>query len=191
MRLKSKLTFRSLDENTWVDFEKILGKRGGCGGCWCMSWRLPRSQFDQQKGDRNKAAMQELVKHGEQIGILTYYNGEPIGWCAVAPRQVFIKLEKSRVLKPIDAEPVWSITCLFLTKEFRRHGYSVEMLKGVIALCKTMGAKILEGYPVIPYSTKMPAAFAWTGILASFERAGFSKVKSWSKARPIMRYYIN
>jgi hypothetical protein len=64
------------------------------------------------------------------------------------------------------------------------------MLKGVIAHCKKNGVRILEAYPVIPYATKIPAAFAWTGFLASFERAGFTRVHGWSKARPIMRYYI-
>lgn len=187
---KTKLRFSPLNKENWHDFESLLGARGGCGGCWCMSWRLPRSKFVEQKGSRNKAAMKKLVDLGEQIGIITYFNEKPIGWCAVAPREVYLKLENSRVLKRIDDKIVWSISCLFLVKEFRRQGFSVEMIKGVIAYCKKHGVKILEAYPIIPYSTKMPAAFAWTGFLASFERAGFCQVKSWSKARPIMRYYL-
>ena len=26
----------------WADFEKLMGERGGYGGCWCMLWRLFR-----------------------------------------------------------------------------------------------------------------------------------------------------
>lgn len=189
-----KLNFCPLTKNNWHDFEQLLGERGACGGCWCMSWRLSRADFTCQKGEGNKQAMKQLVENGEQIGILTYYNKKPIGWCAVAPREVYVKLKSSRVLKPIDDEPVWSIPCLFIIKEFRRQGFSVAMLKGVIEYCKKnckkSGAKILEAYPVIPYSDKMPAAFAWTGILSSFQKAGFVQAKSWSKARPIMRYYL-
>ena len=155
-----------------------------------MSWRLAHSDFEQQKGKGNKNTMKKLVKQNEQIGILAYSNGKPIGWCAIAPREQYIKLENARVLKRIDDKPVWSITCFFITKEFRRKGISVELLKGVIAYCKKKGVKVIEAYPIIPYANNIPAAFAWTGILSSFTKAGFTVAKRWSKARPIMRYYL-
>ena len=155
-----------------------------------MSWRLSRSEFDCQKGNGNKEAMKQLVESGEQVGILTFHDGKPIGWCAVAPREVYVRLNESRVLKPIDDEPVWSITCFFVAKEFRRQGLCVAIIEGVIAYYKKHGVKILEAYPIIPYSDKMPAAFAWVGFLSSFQKARFVRAKSWSKARPIMRYYL-
>ncbi|MBI5021992.1 MAG: GNAT family N-acetyltransferase [Ignavibacteriales bacterium] len=187
---KTKLTFKSLTINTWKDFETLFGDRGACGGCWCMSWRLSRADFEKKKGDGNKRAIKKLVDKNEQIGVISYLNGKPIGWCAVAPREKYIKLEDSRVLKRIDNEPVWSITCFFLAKEFRCKGYSVELLKGVIGICKKKKVKILEAYPILPYSDNMPAAFAWTGFLSSFKKAGFRIAKRWSEARPIMRYYL-
>ncbi len=187
---KIKLTFKPLCKKTWHDFETLFGEHGACGGCWCMSWRLSRSDFEKRKGDGNKRAMKKLVGNGEQIGIIAYMKNKPIGWCAVAPREKYIKLENARVLKRIDEKPVWSITCFFLLKDLRRKGYSVKILKGVINYCRKKKVKILEAYPVLPYSNNMPAAFAWTGFLSSFEKAGFKVVKRWSKARPIMRYYI-
>jgi len=187
---KIKLTFKPLCKKTWYDFETLFGEHGACGGCWCMSWRLSRSDFEKRKGDGNKKAMKQLVKKGEQIGIIAYLNGKPIGWCAVAPREKYIKLENARVLKRIDDEPVWSITCFFLLKDLRRKSYSVEILKGVIDYCRKKKVKILEAYPILPYSNNIPAAFAWTGFLSSFEKAGFKVAKRWSNARPIMRYYI-
>ncbi len=50
--------------------------------------------------------------------------------------------------------------------------------------------KILEGYPAVPYSKNIPAAFAWTGIPSAFEKAGFKKVARHSKSHPIMRYLL-
>jgi GNAT superfamily N-acetyltransferase len=190
MIAKDNLKFASLNRSNWHDFEKLLGARGGCGGCWCMSWRLPHAKFVQQKGNANKLAMQQLIERGEQVGVITYLDDTPVGWCAIAPREVYVKLERSRVLKKIDDEPVWSITCFFVAKNFRRQGLSVEILKGVIAYCAKKGVKIIEAYPIVPYSNNMPAAFAWTGMLSSFQKAGFSQAKSWSKARPIMRYFL-
>lgn len=186
-----RLTFHPLELKRWDDFEQLFGARGACGGCWCMSWRLGRSDFERQKGTGNKRAMKNLVKKKEQIGIIAYADGVPIGWCAVAPREAYIKLEHSRVLKRIDDKPVWSITCFFIRKEFRRKGISVELLKGVIDYCRKKSVGIIEAYPIIPYSTSMPAAFAWTGLLASFTKAGFTVAKRWSKARPIVRYYLS
>jgi GNAT superfamily N-acetyltransferase len=184
------LKFLPLIKKNWRDFEALFGERGVCGGCWCMSWRLSRGEFDKKKGSGNKRAMKKLVESEEQIGIIAYLDGQPIGWCSVAPREKFVKLENSRVLKHIDDNPVWSITCFFILKKFRRQGLSVEVLKGVISFCKKKKVKILEAYPIIPYSKNMPAAFAWTGFQSMFEKAGFEVAKRWSKVRPIMRYHL-
>jgi GNAT superfamily N-acetyltransferase len=186
----NKLTFHPLDQSRWNDFETLFGERGACGGCWCMSWRLPKSEFEQNKGAGNKRKMKHLVKAGEPVGIIAYAHSRPVAWCAVAPREKYVRLERSRVLKRFDDALVWSIPCFFLAKEFRRKGLLVEILKGVIRYCRRNGVKILEAYPSYPYAPDMPAAFAWTGFVSSFEKAGFSVAKQWSKTRPIMRYYL-
>jgi GNAT superfamily N-acetyltransferase len=179
-----------LDNTRWNDFETLFGERGACGGCWCMSWRLRRSDFERQKGNENKRAMRTLVEHNERVGILAYIDNKPIGWCAVAPREVYLRLENSRVLKRIDNEPVWSTTCFFIAKRHRRRGISLELLKGAINYCEANNVKIIEGYPVLPYGDQVPDAFAWTGIPSSFEKAGFVVAERRSKSKPIMRYYI-
>ena len=152
-----------------------------------MSWRLPRGQWHKSKAEGNRKALRKIVKSDEQPGVLAYVGVEPIGWCAVAPRQVYVALTSSRVLKPIDDQPVWSISCLFIKREFRRKGVSVRLLREAVKFAGRCGAKIVEGYPVIPYTKQMPAAFAWTGTLAAFEKAGFKQAARPSKARPIMR----
>lgn len=184
------LEIYSLDKSRWDNFESLLGDRGGCGGCWCMSWRLQRSDFEQQKGNENKLAMRALVEQNEKVGILAYIDGKPIGWCAVAPREVYPRLENSRVWKRIDDEQVWAITCFFITKSHRRKGVSFELLKGAINYCRANHVKVVEGYPVVPYRDNIPDAFAWTGIPNVFEKAGFVVAEKRSQSKPIMRYYI-
>ena len=56
-------------------------------------------------------------------------------------------------------------------------------------LLKENGIKILEAYPAIPTQGKLPDAFAWTGLLKTFERAGFEIVDRTSVNRPMVRYY--
>ena len=49
----AKLKFRALTKETWKDFENLFGERGACGGCWCMSWRIKKAEFEKCKGDGN------------------------------------------------------------------------------------------------------------------------------------------
>jgi GNAT superfamily N-acetyltransferase len=182
--------FHPVDKNRWKDIEELFGERGACGGCWCMSWRLKPKDFEKQKGLGNKKAFKKIVYKNETAGIIAYFNGKPAGWCSVAPREEFIRLENSKVLAKVDDEPVWSISCFFIAKAFRRQGLSGELLKRVIDFCKKKKVKILEAYPVEPYSENIPAAFAWTGIPSAFEKVGFKVVERRSPKRPIMRYYL-
>lgn len=184
------LTFQPVTEKRWPDFEKLFGERGACGGCWCMLWRLTRAEFEKQKGNGNKKAMKAIIGSGEIPGILAYDGDMPVGWCSVAPREKFPALERSRIMKKVDENPVWSITCFFIHKDFRKKGLSVQLLKATIEYVQKKGGKRLEGYPIEPKKDKMPPAFAWTGIAAAFKKAGFKEVARRSETRPIMRYTI-
>jgi len=184
---KLPLTFKPLTTERWCDLEKLFGERGACGGCWCMSWRLHRAQYEKQKGPRNKAAFRKIVSTGPPPGVIAYSGAEPVGWCAVAPREVHARLENSRVLARVDNQPVWSVTCFFVAKPFRRVGVSMQLLRAVVDLAARFGAQIIEGYPVEPRKSPMPDVFAWTGIASAFRQAGFREVVRRSSVRPVMR----
>ena len=94
-----------------------------------MWWRLPRAQWREQKGDGNKTAIRKIVKTGEVPGLLAYADGEPVGWCAIGPREAYPRLATSRTLKPLDDQRVWSVTCFFVARARRRRGVTVELLK--------------------------------------------------------------
>ena len=182
-----KITYKSLTSNSWQDFANLFGERGACGGCWCMYCRLRNKDYETSKGAGNKRAMKKLVKDGNQIGLIMYVDDVPAGWCSVAPREDFVRMETSRILKPVDDKPVWSIVCFFIHKDYRKKGYSVKLLKEVTGYCKKRGVQIVEGYPVEPKKGEMAPAFAWTGIAAAFRKAGFTEVARRSETRPIMR----
>jgi len=152
-----------------------------------MAWRLPRREYDAGKGARNKAALRRLTGQPVPPGIIGYHAGEPIAWCAVAPRAEYPALARSRVLRPVDDRPVWSVSCLFVRKDHRRSGAASAMLRAAARFAARHGARIVEGYPVIPTSGRAPDVFLWTGPLAAFQRAGFSEVVRYSPVRPIVR----
>ena len=183
-----ELSFQPLTLDQWEDFVSLFGSRGACGGCWCMLWRLPKKQFESQKGEGNKLAMKAIVESGEIPGILAYHRSKAIGWCAIAPRVDYVALSRSRILKPVDDRPCWSIACLFVEKSYRKKGVSTELLRAATEYAESQGANVVEGYPVEPkFEKDIPPAFAWTGIPKAFQRAGFKEVARRSPTRPIMR----
>ncbi len=189
--ISNELTVEPLSKKNWGKFIELFGVKGACGNCWCMYYRLSKSDFQEGKIDEgNKNAMKELVWNNQPAGLMALYEGRAIAWCAFAPRENFSKLGRSRVHKRIDDKPVWSIPCFFIHKDFRRQGVSVKLLKGVIQYAKENRIKIIEAYPTIPTKDILPDTFAWIGLYKSFERAGFEIVDRTSKNRPMVRYYL-
>jgi GNAT superfamily N-acetyltransferase len=185
-----ELRFEPLTPARWPHVATLFGPRGACAGCWCMVWRRTRAEWERGKGSGNRAAFQRVVRKGPPPGILAYADDVAVAWCAVAPREAYPQLERSRVLKRIDEEPVWSVSCIFVARPWRRRGVSVALLRAAGAFAAGEGAQVVEGYPVEPYSGTMPDAFAWTGTVAAFRAAGFAEVARGSAKRPIMRMRV-
>ncbi|HEX5170390.1 MAG TPA: GNAT family N-acetyltransferase [Cyclobacteriaceae bacterium] len=189
--MSDKFSFKPLTTETWKAFEKLFGPRGACAGCWCMTWRLNRSDFDTGKGQGNKNAIRKLVEKAEPIGVLAFHRDEAIGWCAVAPREKYIRLQKSRALKPVDDQAVWSISCFYVAKSFRRQGLNVKLIKEAMKFAAENGAGIIEAYPIEPKEKNYPDVFAWTGFVSPFISAGFEEVERHIPTRPILRYNVD
>lgn len=179
-----------LTSERWEDLEKLFGERGACGGCWCMWWRLTGREFDAGKGEGNRRAMRSIVDSGRIPGILAYHDGTPVGWCSVAPRSEFGRLSRSRLLRPVDDQEVWSIVCLFVARPERGSGIAVRLLEEAVKFVAGQGGTVVEGYAVEPKNDRMPEVFAYHGPAAAFRAAGFQEVTRRSPTRPIMRRVI-
>ena len=169
------LSFRPLTRETWREFEQLFGEKGACGGCWCMYWRLNRPNFESGKGAGNRAAMKRLASSRNSPGLLAYADEKPVGWCAVAPREEYVRLERSRILQRLDDAPVWSVVCLFVAKPYRGRGVSAALLKAASEFARERGCRLLEGYPVEPKQSRVPDVVAWTGVRSAFKKAGFEE----------------
>jgi len=185
-----QLVFRPLNEDNWKDFEQLFGDRGAAGGCWCMLWRKKPGEFKEHKGNGNRKSMHHLARSGRAPGILAYEGDTPVGWCAIAPREEYPALSRSRVLKPIDDQPVWSVSCFFIDKSHRKMGLSAKLLEAAVDYAKARGAKIIEGYPIEPDNNNYPAVYAWVGLAKTFRKAKFKECIRRSPTRPIMRREI-
>ena len=159
------------------------------------NWEIgKRIVEDEQKGELNRRHMKAIVAAGETPGLLAYVDaqpgglgGQPAGWCSLAPRSAFATLERSRILKAVDSQPVWSVVCFFIARPYRRQGLTGQLLQAAVEYARAQGAQVIEGYPVEPKQGQAPDVFVFTGLASAFRQAGFVEVARRSETRPIMR----
>ena len=179
--MQRRLKVRALAPDDWDVIELLFGAKGACGGCWCMYWRSPfgGEKFKERLGETNRRDFRKLVSGGKAHGVLAFDGDRPVGWCSIGPREDFPYLERSRVLRTDWKPGTWSVTCFFIPAGERGKGVATSLLAGAVKLARKLGAKELEGYPVSvrPDGRKVAAAFAWTGVPALFEKAGFEPLE--------------
>jgi GNAT superfamily N-acetyltransferase len=156
-----------------------------------MWWRRPRGGklWEECKGAKNKRDFKALVTSGRVFGCLAFAGEEPVGWCCTGPRGDFPRLERTKALRTDWDENTWSVTCFFIRAGWRGHGVASALLAEAVRLARGHGAKSLEAYPVRPKSEdrKIPAAFAWTGVSAMFEKHNFRDITPRGNSRAIYR----
>jgi GNAT superfamily N-acetyltransferase len=183
--LSGPLEIAPLTSQRWDDFTALFGGSAVTNGCWCMFWRIPRKQFQNNGSAGNRTAMQALVDAGEIPGVLAYLDGQPVAWCSLGPRESYGALERSRVLTRVDEQPVWSLVCFFVAKGHRHQGLMLPLLRGALEYARAQGARLVEAYPI--EHTTFDVAGSYMGRIATLEQAGFTIVAAPNARRRIMR----
>ncbi len=169
------------------DIAAVMLDCGDASHCWCAFWSRPRAEFQRDWGAGNRRWFMARLDAGPRPpGVLAYLDGEPAGWCAVAPRSDHSRLARSRNLAAVDDAPVWSITCFVIARRFRRRGLTRSLIDAAVSLAREHGAEWVEAYPVDP-QRKMGSDELYTGLLSVFNAAGFTEVQRRAPARPIVR----
>jgi ribosomal protein S18 acetylase RimI-like enzyme len=188
------LTVRPLTADRWTDLESLFAARG-CSvarGCWCMAYRQTGRAPDpagRKRADANRAALRRLAASGEPPGLIAYRGRLPVGWVSLGPREAFLRLKRSSVMKPVDDTPVWSIVCFVVPSEHRRAGVARALLQGAIAYARRRGATTLEAYPVDRPGRSSDEAM-WFGAKSMYDAAGFREVARRRPHRPVVRRSI-
>jgi ribosomal protein S18 acetylase RimI-like enzyme len=191
MSSRSALEVHPLTPARWNDLVTLFSGRGGAQvrGCWCMFYRRS-GRADIPEGmpvaEYNKRALQALVDGGTVPGLLGYRDGKPIAWVSLGPREDYAKLAKSPVMRPVDAQPVWSVICFYTAPEARGAHIAEAMLGHAAAFARASGARLLEAYPVDKPARGRDDAM-WFGAKTMYDRAGFTEIARRKPQRPIMR----
>jgi GNAT superfamily N-acetyltransferase len=179
-----KLTIRLLTPDLWPALEDLFGKNGACNGCWCMYWRIGGA-YRKRPREKNKAAFREVVKRGPPPGLLAFDGDVAVGWCQLTPRDALPWLDRAWRLKRVDAVPVWSLSCFYVRKGYRKRGVTSALIAAALKAAKRVKAAALEAYPL---DADLTPSASGTGYASTFARAGFKTVARRVPPRPIMRH---
>ena len=152
----SDIDIRPVTAHNWDLLDALFAAHGTVRGCWCMYFRLTSREFNEGWGDGNREDMCQLVcDEGVVPGLIAIADGEAVGWVSVAPRDEFGRVERSRVTKPVDDEPAWSIVCFYVKPGSRGGGLTRALLDAAVEYATDNGARLIEAYP---YDTEEAAA---------------------------------
>ncbi len=142
----SELEVRPVGRDNWQDFARLFEARGSPHYCWCTPYRRPSADLDRAE---KKATMRGHVTRGTPIGVLAYADGEPVGWCSIAPRETYTRLDRSKTMprRTPETTPTWTVLCFFVARSHRGSGVTLALLEGAVAYARAHGAKVVEGYP--------------------------------------------
>jgi GNAT superfamily N-acetyltransferase len=150
-----------------------------------MYWRIG-SAYHKRPRDKNKADFRKIVKRGRAPGLLAFHGDLPVGWCQLTPREELPWLDQTRLLKRVDDLPVWSLSCFYVRRGYRKQGVTAALVDAALKAARRAKA-LLEAYPI---DTRRPRSTSnlFTGVASTFARAGFKTVARRAPHRPIMRY---
>jgi GNAT superfamily N-acetyltransferase len=141
-----KITIRPLTLSLWPDLEALFGRNGACNGCWCMYWRIG-PEYHRRLREKNKTAFRRIVKQGLPPGLLAFDGELAVGWCQLTPRQDLRWLNRKPALEAIDDTPVWSISCFYVRRGYRRKGVMSALIVEALKAGKRANA---PGFGSIP-----------------------------------------
>lgn len=198
-RPMGELEIQPLTAARLPDLAALFGQGGDPKWCWCSYYRVRSVDFRTATlaGNRRvlETAVTELAPEGRAPGLVAYRDDEAVGWVSLGPRDDYERLRHSKVLAPVDDRPAWSIVCFVVARAARGQGVAHALLEAAVEYAREHGATLLEGYPVDTDGGRVPAADAYKGTVAMFERAGFRVVErrqanASAKPRPIVRRAI-
>lgn len=134
--------------------------------------------------------MRSVTATNRPPGLLTYRDGVPVGWCAIAPRADFPRRNRSRTWRPLDEQRVWSLNCFCIAAKQRRTGVATALLRAASDFAASQGARIVEAYPRATIGT-VAAATIYTGTTTMFLAAGCTEVARRQPERPMMRLILD
>jgi GNAT superfamily N-acetyltransferase len=132
-------------------------------------------EYHKRPREKNKSAFLRIVKQGPPQGLLAFDADLAVGWCQLTPRQDLRWLNRKPVLEAVDDTQVWSISCFYVRRGYRRKGVMASLIREALKTAKRANVPAVEAYPV---DTTRPGSTSnvFTGTASTFRRLGFRTV---------------
>jgi GNAT superfamily N-acetyltransferase len=111
-------------------------------------------------------------------------GNEAVGWCQLTRRCDLPHLDQVRKLTTVDDQPVWSISCFYIRKGYRKRAITAVLIEAAIRAAKRNSAPALEAYPL---DARLTPSSSWTGYASTFLRAGFKVAFRNFPPQPVVR----
>jgi GNAT superfamily N-acetyltransferase len=193
------LTIVPANEASWEDLQTVFGTRGDPPRCQCQRYKMQPGESWASVGPEELAFRlrgQTDAGHpesGESTGLVAYLDDEPVGWCAVEPRNAYPRLLRHSPV-PWDGRAedksdgsVWAVTCFVTRVGYRRRGISRALAGATVEYARQRGARALEGYPMVGKPGEGILVEHHVGSRSIFAAAGFTEVSHPTLRRVVMR----
>ncbi|MGW1344211.1 GNAT family N-acetyltransferase [Kribbella sp. NPDC002412] len=187
-----QLTIVPANQAAWEDLQAIFGTAGDTARCWCQRFRmLPKESWASEGPEELAARLRDQTACGNRkaqqtSGLVAYLDGEPGGWCAVAPRPDHPRLLRDYRVPWLGrnedkTDPtIWAVTCFVTRAGYRRRGIGRALAQATVAFARDHGATAVEGYPDFVDGGSV-------GTPTMFTAAGFTEVSRPGNRRAVMR----
>ena len=180
------------NQASWDDLQTVFGTRGPAHRCQCQRYKLkPREAFHRFPADERAHRLRTQTADEPTTGLVAYLDDEPVGWCAVEPRNAYEGLVRNNRVpwegrdEDKTDDSVWAVTCVFARAGFRRRGISYALVRAAVDHARARGARALEGYPMV--TKDVITEELHVGTEGAFATAGFTEVSRPTKRRIVMR----
>lgn len=180
----------------WKDLVELFAGHGNPGYCWCQLWRIAGSRYRELDSAGRQALLREQVHSGLPVGLLAYQDHRPVGWCSIAPRESYGRLQRARSIRRVDDRRTWSIVCFYLLRSVRGQGLTQVLIEAALETARRAGAQVVEAYPVEPGvdadgQPDYMVSYRFMGFLSMYLKAGFVDVTPPGSQRRVVRYELN
>jgi GNAT superfamily N-acetyltransferase len=178
-----------LSPETWDAFADLAEKHNGVwGGCWCTWFHLYPDPTEERRALGHREFKHQLVLAGRAHAALVFDGDAAVAWAQYGTVDEIQNIHHRKEWEQgLVRRPDYRITCLFVDRDYRRHGMASVAVRGALALISAAGGGLVESYPHdLPAGKKTSASFLYNATRTMYEGLGFDYQRPKGKGNCVM-----
>jgi GNAT superfamily N-acetyltransferase len=189
------LRIEPLGRDTWDAFAALVERHNGIfGGCWCTWFHDLSGDKRRRSGvEDNRTFKCRLVHEGKAHAALVLDGDRAVAWCQFGPPEELPNIHHRKQYEATSTlRPDYRLTCIFVDRDYRRHGVAEFALRGALGLIAAAGGGVVEGYPHdLDGTKKVSSSFLYNATRTTYERCGFTFDRTKGDKNTVMVTTVN